>query len=90
MVIRITYPNHGHGSDFLCFLLMNENVSHKITQITDAVSCVVCYALQGFLSVDEILRRDHSVKLTEQCFPVMQFFEVYKATLYFKYSVAVL
>ena len=23
MVIRITYPNHGHGSDFLCFLLMN-------------------------------------------------------------------
>ena len=19
MVIRITYPNHGHGSDFLCF-----------------------------------------------------------------------
>ena len=23
MVITITYPNHGHGSDFLCFLLMN-------------------------------------------------------------------
>ena len=20
---RNTYPNHGHGSDFLCFLLMN-------------------------------------------------------------------
>ena len=23
MVIRNTYPNHGHSSDFLCFLLMN-------------------------------------------------------------------
>ena len=23
MVIKITYPNHGHGSDFLCFLLMS-------------------------------------------------------------------
>ena len=23
MVIRNTYPNHGHSSDFPCFLLMN-------------------------------------------------------------------
>ena len=23
MVIRNTYPNHGHSSDFLCFLLIN-------------------------------------------------------------------
>ena len=23
MVIRITYPNRGHDSDFLCFSLMN-------------------------------------------------------------------
>ena len=23
MLIKIGYPNHRHGSDFLCFLLMN-------------------------------------------------------------------
>ena len=27
MVIRNTYPNHGHSSNFLCFLVMNYQLS---------------------------------------------------------------
>ena len=30
MLIKIWYPNHCHGSDFLCFLSMNYDLSLRI------------------------------------------------------------
>ena len=43
MVIRITYPNHGHGSDFLCFLLMNYN------EVENDRSFIICFRFWKFV-----------------------------------------
>ena len=76
MVIRITYPNHGHSCDFLCFLLMNYEFEKRNSNSFSLIDAHQYSALSGFIegggSRVIVNRCNYTLKFDDICFAVLQ------------------